>query len=75
MGCFSMSGTGRLVRVKGKLNGAQYGDILNVNLFHSALGRRVLFQQDNDPKHTAKAMQEWIRENSVNVLEWPKPEP
>ncbi len=57
-----MAGTGRLVRVEGKLNGAKYRDILNENLFHSAqdlrLGQRLIFQHDDDdddPKHTAKA--------------------
>uniref|UniRef100_A0AAZ3Q7C1 Tc1-like transposase DDE domain-containing protein n=1 Tax=Oncorhynchus tshawytscha TaxID=74940 RepID=A0AAZ3Q7C1_ONCTS len=29
------------------------------------------FQQDNDPKHTAKTMQEWLRDLSLNVFEWP----
>ncbi len=35
-GCFSVAGTGRLVRVERKLNEAKYRDILNENLFHSA---------------------------------------
>uniref|UniRef100_A0A9J7ZYW6 Tc1-like transposase DDE domain-containing protein n=1 Tax=Cyprinus carpio carpio TaxID=630221 RepID=A0A9J7ZYW6_CYPCA len=39
------------------------------------LGRRFTFQQDNDPKHTAKIMKEWLHKNSVTVLEWPSQSP
>ncbi|KAK1803211.1 hypothetical protein P4O66_021730, partial [Electrophorus voltai] len=78
-GCFSAAGTGRLVRVKGKLNAAMYRDILEENLLQSALdlrlGQRFIFQQDNDPKHTAKITEEWLQDNSVNVLEWPSQSP
>ena len=73
-GCFSAAGPGRLVKIKGKMNAAKYREILEDNLFLSArelrLGRRFIFQQDNDPKHTAKATQKWFKENKVNVLEW-----
>jgi hypothetical protein len=55
-GCFS--GTGRLVRFEGKMNGTKYKEILYENLLQSAqdlrLGRRFTLQQNNDPKHTAK---------------------
>ena len=67
-GCFSVAGSGRLVRIEGKMNGAKYREILDENLLQSAqdlrLGRRFTFQQDNDPKHTAKTMQESLRDKS-----------
>ena len=71
-GYFSVAGTGRIVRIEGKMNGAKYREILVENLLHSAqdlrLGRRFTFQQDNYPKHTAKTTQEWLRDKSLNVL-------
>ncbi len=58
VGVFSAAGTGRLVAIEGKMNVAKYRDILDENLLQSVqdlrLGRRFTFQQDNDPKHTAK---------------------
>ncbi len=76
---FSAAGTGRLVAIEGKMNAAKYRDILDENLLQSAqdlrLGRRFTFQQDNDPKHTAKITKEWLHNNSVTVLEWPSQSP
>ncbi len=78
-GCFSAAGTGRLVAIEGKMNAAKYRDILDENLLQSAqdlkLGRSFTFQQDNDPKHTAKITKEWLHNNSVTVLEWPSQSP
>ncbi len=68
-----------LVAIEGKMNAAKYRDILDENLLQSAqdlrLGRRFTFQQDNDPKHTAKITKEWLHNNSVTVLEWPSQSP
>jgi hypothetical protein len=55
-GCFSAGGTGRQVRIE-----AKYREILDENLQNTEdlrLGQRFTFQQDNNPKHTAKTTQE-----------------
>ncbi len=61
------------------MNAAKYRDILDENLLQSAqdlrLGRRFIFQQGNDPKHTAKITKEWLHNNSVTVFEWPSQSP
>ena len=78
-GCFSSAGTGKLVRIEGKMDGARYRAILEENLMQSAkdlrLGQRFIFQQDNDHKHTARATMEWFRSKHVNVLKWPSQSP
>ena len=54
------------------MNGAKYREIVDENLLQSAqdlrLGQSFTFQQDNDPKHTVKTMQEWFQDKSLNVL-------
>ena len=40
-GCFSVAGTGTLVRVEGKMNGAKYREILDENLLQSAQDLRL----------------------------------
>ena len=71
--CFSLAGTGKLVRIEGMMDGAKYREILEGNLFQSSrdlrLGRKFTFQQDKDPKHTAKATLEWFKVKHLNVLE------
>ena len=40
-GCFSEAGTGRLVRIEGKMNGAKYEEILDENLLQIAQAGEV----------------------------------
>uniref|UniRef100_A0AAZ3QLE3 Tc1-like transposase DDE domain-containing protein n=1 Tax=Oncorhynchus tshawytscha TaxID=74940 RepID=A0AAZ3QLE3_ONCTS len=74
-GCFSAKEPGRLIRVKERMNGAMYREILSENLLPSSralkMKRGWVFQHDNDPKHTARAMKEWLRKKHFKVLEWP----
>ncbi len=66
-GCFSAAGTEEVIREDGKLNAAKYREILNENLVQSAqnlrLGWKFTFQHDNHPPHTAKTIQEWLRDD------------
>ena len=34
-----------------------------------------VFQQDNDPEHTAKATQEWLKKKHIQVMEGPSQSP
>ena len=76
---FKSAGTGKLVRIEGMMDDAKYREILEGNLFQSPsdlrLGRRFTFQQDNDPKHTAKATLKLFKGIHLNVLEWPSQSP
>ncbi|KAK3524187.1 hypothetical protein QTP70_021870, partial [Hemibagrus guttatus] len=78
-GCFSAKGPGRLIRVKERMNGAMYREILSKNLLPSARALKMkhgwVFQHDNDPKHTARATKEWLRKKHFKVLEWPSQSP
>ena len=78
-GCFSAAGTGKLVRVEGKIDGAKYRDVLEQNLCQSTcdlrLGWRFTFQQDKDPKHTDKATLEWFKGKHFKMVEWPSQSP
>ena len=61
------------------MNAAKHIEFLEDNLIQSAqklrLGRRIICQQDKDPKHTVKAAQKWFKDSKVNVQEWPSQSP
>jgi len=56
--CFSWNGIGTLALIDGIMNAEKYIEILNENLevavLKMGLNEGFVFQQDNDPKHTAK---------------------
>ncbi len=64
-GCMSAAGTGELQFIEGTMNANMYCDILKQSMIPSLrrLGRRAVFQHDNDPKHTSKMLR-------VKVMDW-----
>ncbi|KAG2456820.1 TC1A transposase, partial [Polypterus senegalus] len=79
-GCFAASGTGYLDCVQGIMKSENYQKILGRNVGPSVrkLGLRQrswVFQQDNDPKHTSKSTQKWLKTKLWRVLKWPPMSP
>jgi hypothetical protein len=74
-GCFAWAGTGMLMEVEGRMNADQYMNILEVGVVSSfeKLGIEEedrIFQQDNDPKHTSKKVQNYFKTQNYDVLDW-----
>ncbi|GFV33453.1 tc1-like transposase protein [Trichonephila clavipes] len=73
------NGVGKLCFIDGIMTARTYIDILSHNLQSSAqklgLGTSFVFQQDNDPKHTANLTREWLLYNSPSQLKTPPQSP
>lgn len=78
-GCFCATGIGELYRIEGILDQYGYLDILEtpMQLSVDLLFNRenFLFQQDNDPKHTANSVKSYLAENDIPVMNWPAQSP
>ena len=74
------AGIGYLCKIDGGLDAALYCQILEEDFFgtleyYNLDLNDVIFQQDNDPKHTARITKKWLEDNNVVVLEWPPQSP
>ncbi len=76
-GCMSAAGVGELHFIDGIMNSQIYCSILKEKMlpFLRALGRRTLFQHDNDPKCTSNATVGFLKKNRVKVIQWPSMSP
>ncbi len=73
-GCMS---AGELQFIEGTMNANLYCDILKQSMIPSLqrLGRRAVFQHDNDPKHTSKTTTAFLKKLRVKVMDWPSMSP
>lgn len=79
-GCFGWDGTGYVVKIDGKMDSRLFCQILEEDLQGSLeqLGKtpgEIIFQQDNDPKHTSKLAKSWFENHDINVMIWPPQSP
>ena len=80
MGCMGWNGVGHLAEVEGRMDADQYVSILEDHILPSLeesglSGEEVIFQQDNDLKHTFKKGKMWMEGNKITLLDWPAQSP
>ncbi|KAG0926633.1 hypothetical protein G6F30_012992 [Rhizopus arrhizus] len=74
------AGVGWMCKINGNMDKELYKEILEDELERTIgygvnkLGferHQVIFQHDNDPKHTSKVVKEYLQKQSHNFLQWP----
>ena len=79
-GCMTWEGTGQAWKIDGKMDANLYIEILQDDLMETLwqinkTPGEVIFQQDNDPKHTSKKARTWLEDNGFTVMKWPAQSP
>ena len=79
-GCMTAQGVGYACQINGTLDAKLYTHILDDELlqsleYYQLEVDKIIFQQDNDPKHTSRVAQKWFEDNQIKVLEWPAQSP
>lgn len=84
-GCMSWYVIGGIGRIVGKMDSKQPLEILDVFLLPtldriagqpgSIPKTELIFQQDNDPKHTSLTTRRWLATKSIKTMNWPSQSP
>ncbi len=73
--CFSAHGVGDIYLFTENLDAPLMKHILQKHLLSSAHRMwprgQWWFQQDNDPKHSSRLVQQWIKSHGIDCVEWP----
>jgi len=72
-GCMTWQGVGYAAKIDGRMDGDLFHQILkdkllNILQFHDINPFDIIFQQDNDLKHTCKKMKKWLEEQDFETM-------
>lgn len=72
--CMTASGVGYVCGIDGRMNAEDYTHILNTDLLDTLENYgletdNIIFQQDNDPKHTSRLATQWFENYGIEVLD------
>ena len=79
-GCMTAQGIGYACRIDGRMDAELYTSILDDYLrptikYYKLNKHKLIFQQDNDSKHTSRTTRKWLESNKINTLVWPPQSP
>jgi uncharacterized protein (DUF2267 family) len=77
---FTYEGVGYLTKIDSTLDKELYLKILNDELeqtidYYQLDRSKLIFRHDNDPKHAAKTVQDYLDDQEYEVLDWPSQSP
>ncbi|QRV95370.1 Transposable element Tcb2 transposase [Ceratobasidium sp. AG-Ba] len=79
-GVITATGVGCLYRIEETLTSGRHTEILPDAFLGNLKDQKckpqsVIFQQDNDPKHTSLVAREWLKSRRIHVIPWPASSP
>ena len=79
-GCMLWEGVGYACKIDGRMDGELHVKILQDELqesinYYNKTKDDIIFQQDNDSKHTCHKARNWFQDHDFNVMLWPAHSP